>query len=170
MATVHARAADGSVTPIDFEWVRNPEYILAGHGLYSTAGDYMRVLLMFLHDGRFNGSQILDPASVRVMTENAIGDLDMTVMKTTDPSLSNDAEFFPGMKKKHGPGFQINTEQWPGMRGAGSLAWAGLFNVFYWWDPTNRVAPTILMQLLPFQDREAMDLYTTFEKAVYATR
>ena len=107
-------------------------------GCTSTASDYIKLLQMFLHDGRFNGNQILKPDSVRVMTENHIGDLYMKVMKTTDPALSNDAEFFPGMKKKHSLGSQINTEQWPGMRAAGSLAWAGLFNNFWWWDPTKR--------------------------------
>lgn len=151
LVTVHARRADGTITPIHFDWVPNPEYILAGHGLYSTADDYMKFLQMFLHDGRFNGHEILEPASVRQMTENRIGDLYMQVMKTADPRQSCDAEFFPGMKKKHSFGFQINTEQWPGMRSAGSLAWAGLYNVFYWWDPTSGVAATILMQFVPFQ-------------------
>jgi hypothetical protein len=55
------------------------------------------------------------------------------------------------------------------MRSAGSLAWAGLYNVFYWWDPTSGVAATILMQFVPFQDPRAMELYTNFEKAVYAS-
>ena len=169
LVTVHARKADGTITPIDFDWVPNPEYILAGHGLYSTADDYMKFLQMFLHDGRFSGHHILEPASVRRMTENRIGDLYMQVMKSADPRQSCDAEFFPGMKKKHSFGFQINTEQWPGMRSAGSLAWAGLYNVFYWWDPTNGVAATILMQFVPFQDPRAMELYTNFEKAVYAS-
>ena len=172
LATVHARGADGSMTPIDrhFDWVQHPEYVLGGHGLYSTAGDYIKFVQTFLHDGRLNGNKILEPASVQVMTQNHIGDLYTKPMKTTDPALSNDAEFFPGMPKKHSPGFQINTEQWPGMRAAGSLGWAGLFNVFYWWDPTNGVAATILMQLVPFQDPRAMELYANFEKAVYASR
>jgi len=112
----------------------------------------MKLLQMFLGDGCFNGRQILKPETVRSMTDNAIGDLHMTVMKTTDPALSVDAEFFPGMKKKHGFGFQIATEQWPGMRATGSVSWAGLFN--YWWDPKNGMAATVLTQLLPFQDPE----------------
>jgi methyl acetate hydrolase len=103
------------------------------------------------------------------MRQNHIGDLLVTMMKTAIPMMSNDAEFFPGMKKKHGLGFVINTEQWAGMRAAGSCAWAGVFNSFYWFDPTKRIAATIMMQILPFADHKAMDVFTAFEKAVYAS-
>ena len=84
--------------------------------------------------------------------------------------LSHDFEFFPGISKKHSPAFQINVEGIPGMRAAGSLAWAGLFNSFYWWDPTNKVTGTILMQLLPFADPKALQAFTDLETTVYASR
>ena len=37
-------------------------------------------------------------------------------------------------------------------RSAGSLAWAGLANTYYWIDPARDVTGVILMQLLPFAD------------------
>jgi hypothetical protein len=115
------------------------------------------------------GAPIVKPETLKVMTSNAIGDLFMKVLRTANPILSTDAEFFPGMPKKHSPCFMINMEQPPGMRAAGSLAWAGIANSFYWWDPTNEVIATICMQILPFGDPKAIDVFTNFEKAVYSS-
>ena len=102
------------------------------------------------------------------MTENAIGDLTVQLLKTAMPASSNDAEFFPGMVKKWSLGFMISTAAVAGGRGAGSLAWAGLGNTYFWIDPAKGVAGVILMQLLPFADPKALAIFDGFEKAVYA--
>lgn len=169
LVTVHTRQTDGSLTPIDFSWPTGREFDNGGHGLVSTARDYIAFVRMLLNEGTYNGARVLRADTVVEMRQNHIGDLLVTMMKTANLAMSNDAEFFPGMKKKHGLGFVINTEQWPGMRAAGSCCWAGLFNSFYWFDPTKRIAATLMMQILPFADQKAMDVYTAFEKAVYAS-
>jgi methyl acetate hydrolase len=51
-------------------------------------------------------------------------------------------------------------------RRAGSLTWAGLFNTYYWIDPIMRVAGVIMMQILPFADREALKIYRQFEYGI----
>lgn len=56
------------------------------------------------------------------------------------PALSNDAEFFPGMPKSWAYTFMINDEDAPTGRPAGSLAWAGLANLYYWIDRRNSIA------------------------------
>ena len=67
-----------------------------------------------------------------------MGDLNVTLLKTAQPDLTNDAEFFPGMVKKMGLAYMINTQDVPGRRSAGSLAWAGLANTYFWLDPKKR--------------------------------
>ena len=64
--------------------------------------------------------------------------------------------------------FDINTEPGPAGRSAGSLAWAGLFNTYFWIDPNKRVIGTILTQLLPFADAEVLKLFAKFESDLYA--
>ena len=169
VATVHTRKGNDAFTPIAFEWTPTlgADRILSGHGLYSTLDDYISFLQMFLNEGTAKGHRILLPETVRLMTENRIGDVNVGVMKSTVPHLSCDAEFFPGMPKRHSLGFQITTQEWEGMRSAGSLSWAGLLNLFYWWDPKRKLAATFATQLLPFQDPRVMTLFVTFEKAVY---
>jgi CubicO group peptidase (beta-lactamase class C family) len=62
----------------------------------------------------------------------------------------------------------ISTEAVPGGRAAGSLAWAGLGNTYFWIDPATGVAGVILMQLLPFADAKALAIFDRFERALYA--
>ena len=69
---------------------------------------------------------MLKPETVALMAQNHIGDLNVRTLQTQDPALSNDVEFFPGMAKKWGLTWLINTQDVPGGRSAGSLAWAGL--------------------------------------------
>ena len=57
----------------------------------------------------------------------------------------------------------------PGRRSAGSLAWAGLFNTYYWLDPKRQVTGVILTQILPFADPTVLQLLDDFETAVYRT-
>jgi methyl acetate hydrolase len=71
-----------------------------GGGLYSTGPDYLRFCQVFLHEGRFDGAQILKPETVAMMAQNQIGDIEVGLLKTVQPASSNDAEFFPGMIKK----------------------------------------------------------------------
>jgi methyl acetate hydrolase len=169
LAGMHARNPDGTLAPIQFEVPQEPEFQMGGGGLYGTASDYLAFERVFLNEGRANGRSVLNPETVRLMAANAIGDLHVQPVKTVVPHLSNDAEFFPGMVKKWGLGFMISTEPVPGGRSAGSLAWAGLGNTYFWIDLDRGIAGVILMQLLPFADPKALALLEQFERAVYAS-
>ena len=94
------------------------------------------------------------------------GDLQAGIMKTTNPALSNDVDFFPGTRLRWGLGHMINADPVPEGRKAGSLTWAGLYNTYYWIDPASRVAGVIMMQILPFADRAALKVYREFEQRV----
>jgi CubicO group peptidase (beta-lactamase class C family) len=55
-----------------------------------------------------------------------------------------------------------------GGRSAGSLAWAGINNTFFWIDPPRKTCAVIMMQFLPFSDDAAISTVENFERAVYA--
>jgi len=110
---------------------------------------------------------VLRPETVDFMAQNHIGALDISVMKTAIPPLSNDVELLPGVGKKWGLSFLINEQPLATGRAAGSLAWAGLANTYFWIDRTKRVCGVFLSQLLPFYDHTALDLLTKFETEVY---
>jgi methyl acetate hydrolase len=169
LASVHARRADGSLEPLDQPAVVpvNPEFYPGGGGLYATASDYLRFLRALLRGGELDGRRILRAETVATMGENHIGDLEVTPLLSADASLTNRVEFFPGISKKWGLSFLINAGPGPAGRSAGSLAWAGLNNTYYWLDPTRKVAGVFMTQVLPFADPFALAAFDAFESAVY---
>ncbi|TDH59459.1 class A beta-lactamase-related serine hydrolase [Dankookia rubra] len=169
-ARVHQRAADGSLAPIEFTLPENPEFYGGGGGLLSTGPDYIRFLRMLLNGGTLDGAEILRPETVAEMGRNQIGALHFRPLRTAMPAMSNDCDPFPGMACKWGLGFLINGEDVPGRRSAGSLAWAGLGNTWFWVDPRSGVAGLLMTQILPFADAAVLDLFARFETAVYAER
>jgi methyl acetate hydrolase len=168
-AQAHARKPDGSLDPIPLTPVVPTEFQSGGGGLSSTGPDYMAFLRMLLNGGSLNGAQVLRPETVALMGQNHIGDLDVQDMTTQSADLSNDVALFPGMAKKWGLTWLINTEDVPSRRSAGSLAWAGLYNTYYWLDPRRQVTGVILTQILPFADPTGLQLLDDFETAVYQT-
>jgi methyl acetate hydrolase len=139
-----------------------------GGGQYSSAADYIRFMQMILNHGMGpNKERILKSQTVESMMTNQIGELTAGKMKSFRPGTSADVDIQPGHTQKWGLGFLINTTPYAGGRSAGSLAWAGLFNTFYWIDPKRRKCAVLMMQYLPFVDKEAVGLLNDFEQAVY---
>ncbi|MGY6126430.1 serine hydrolase domain-containing protein [Paraburkholderia strydomiana] len=168
VATMHRRQADGSLAPEPFETNQRPEFFMGGGGLFSTPRDYMAFLQMLLNGGTYRGERVLRADTVATMFRNHIGDLQVAEMRTAQPSWSNSFDQFPGTAHKWGLSFDINTEQGPHGRSAGSVSWAGLLNTYFWVDPVRRVAGSLFTQMLPFYDARVVDLYGQFEKAFYA--
>jgi methyl acetate hydrolase len=165
---MHARGEDGTLAAIPFELEQEPEFHMGGGGLYGTAADYIKFTQMILNKGRGNGNQLLKPETVALMGQNHIGDLTMGKMTTAIGWATNDVDLYPDIVKKWGLSFLINTAKTPEGRSAGSLAWAGLANTYFWIDPARNVSGVILMQLLPFADAKALDAFAGFERGVYA--
>jgi methyl acetate hydrolase len=166
LVRVHRRGADGSLEPITME-ISHREFFSGGGGLLSTGRDYLAFLQMLLHQGRFNGAELLRPETVTQMGQNQIGDIPLRIMKTAMPELSNDVDLFPGVHCGHGLASVVNAQPGPNGRRAGTLTWAGLFNTYYWIDPQKHVTGVILAQILPFADHKAVKLYGEFERGVY---
>ncbi|MDA9506626.1 1,4-butanediol diacrylate esterase [Bradyrhizobium sp. CCBAU 11386] len=165
---MHARGEDGQLASIPFELEQAPEFCMGGGGLYATAADYIKFTQMILNKGRGNGNQVLKPETVATMGQNHIGDLNVTKMTSVAPMYTNDVDLYPEQAKKWGLSFLINTAKTAEGRSAGSLAWAGLANTYYWIDPSRDVTGVILMQVLPFADGKCLETFAAFERGVYA--
>jgi methyl acetate hydrolase len=159
----YERVQNGDLKQEDRELPAPPKSFNGGGGLFSTASDYIRFMQMILNRGTGpNNTRILKPNTIDSMEGNP------GKMKTFRPNLSSDVDIQPGHTEKWGLGFLINTTPYAGGRSAGSLAWAGLYNTFYWIDPKRDFCAVILMQFLPFVDKEAVGLLNDFERAVYS--
>jgi len=165
LARIHVRTPTGWLST-DTEVPQDPEFQMGGGGLYATVGDYLKFAQMIMKGGTFNGARVLAPDTVALMLHNAMGDLSCRPMKAALPQFSNDVDFLAGMK--WGLSFLINPAPLPTGRSAGSLAWAGLANSYYWIDPARQVCGVYATQVLPFFDAKAVAACAAFETAVYA--
>jgi methyl acetate hydrolase len=168
--TIHDRAADGKLTPVpDLVLPQPPEMDCGGQGLYATVGEYMKFIRMVLNDGAGPNGRVLKAQTVAKMAQDGLAPMNLqsTGWTTSIPSFSNSGEFFPGVEKGWSYTFMTNREDTPSGRPAGSLAWAGLANTFFWIDRKNGVGGYWASQILPFQDIASYTGFVDFETALY---
>jgi methyl acetate hydrolase len=137
-------------------------------GLYCTAHDYGLFLRMLLNGGTLGSVRILKPESVKLMGENHIGDVVVSLQPVGIEALTKPFPLGAG-HDKFGLGFQIasNEPSGEGFRSPGSMSWAGLFNTEFWIDPVRQIGGIHMMQQLPFYDEGAIRALRGFEEIVY---
>jgi CubicO group peptidase (beta-lactamase class C family) len=112
-----------------------------GAGLTSTAADYARFLQMLLNGGELEGSRILSPKSVALMTSNHVG------------------EKFGNGNLGFGLGFEITEHVGRSGRpgSVGEFGWGGAYATKYWVDPEEKLVVVFMTQLLPSNGLDAND-------------
>jgi CubicO group peptidase (beta-lactamase class C family) len=169
LASVYRRQSDGALKEDARNIPAAPKAYNGGGGLFSTVGDYTKFMQMILRKGRgADGHQVLQPKTVELMSANQTGNSQAGKLKSYRPEVSSDVDLHVGASDRYTYGFLLNQTAYEGGRSAGSLAWAGVYNTFYWIDPRKGICATIMMQFLPFVDKEAVGLLGDFERAVYA--
>ncbi len=166
VVTVHQRTTDGLTeiaNPVEIK--REPR---GDGGLCSTAADYGRFLQLIVNEGEVGSVRLLKPETVRAMGRNQIGDLKVQLQPTANRDRTKPFPHGAG-EDVWGLGFQISAPAKPApcRRRPGSMEWAGVNNTYFWIDPCAKIGVVVLMQLLPFYDRAALDVLTRVEARVY---
>lgn len=132
----------------DYPAVNAGTFYSGGGGLVSTAYDYAVFMQMLLNGGEYNGKRLLSPTTIRLMTQNQVGDLGL------------------GRNAKFGLGFQIITpdDEPRNTVSAGTFSWGGMFASSYWIDPKEKIVAQFVLQQYPFSHGE---LAEKFKVAVY---
>ena len=129
---------------------------MGGAGLASTLDDYMRFARMLLGRGTLEGTRILSPDTVRVMSTDQL-----------DPRIT-ERSWLPG-KGSVGFGIDFAVRVAPPKdaqenRGAvGEFFWDGAETTLFWVDPVNDLAAVFFVQLIPFDGT----LHHDVRQAVY---
>ena len=166
-AKVHVRTPGGG-------WELNPavlgggEFQMGGGGLSSTAGDYARFVRMLLRGGELDGVRILATETVAEMNRDQVAPLRAGAMGSAMPEFAAPYDTFPDQHTGWGLGFLINPEPGPNGRSPGSLAWAGIFNSYYWFDPARGVGGVFMSQVAPFGDPGALAAFGALEALAYS--
>ncbi len=161
-AGLHARGSDGVFAPLDP--FAQPQLLWGGGGLSSTARDYLKFLRAVVGDG----AGVLGPQTLTLLRDNQTGAMPAGELISANAAFSSDFRPLPGVDKRWTLGFLRNEGDVAGARRAGSLAWGGIANCYYWVDPASGVAGLVFAQFLPFADPGMLGVFEAFERAVYA--
>jgi CubicO group peptidase (beta-lactamase class C family) len=128
------RAPDAGTITSQGAYVNGPRKSFSGGaGLLSTSSDYAKFLQMLLNKGTLNGTRILSPSTVELMTVSHTGKID----------------FRPG--QGFGLGFSVVEDL--GDRGVpgsvGEYGWGGAYGSTYWVDPKEDLVVVYMKQLIP---------------------
>jgi methyl acetate hydrolase len=171
LVPIHQRAPDGALAAVPEIVLPQPPLMdMGGHGLYATIGEYMKFIRMMLNDGNGPHGRVLAAATVEEMSRNGLGELKCSAWQSAAPPLAHSGDVFPGTSKSRAYTFQVNDEDLPTGRPAGSLAWAGIANCYYWIDRRNGIGGMWGSQVLPFMDVGSYPGFVEFESAVYRDR
>jgi CubicO group peptidase (beta-lactamase class C family) len=139
LAAVYASGADGRAERApdgpkgQGNYVDGPRKSFAGGaGLLSTARDYARFLETIRRGGTIDGTRILAPRTVELMTTNQSG----TLHSTTGLGF--------------GYGFEtVDRYGAKGMAGVGAFGWGGAYGSTYEVDRQGRLVAVLMIQLMP---------------------
>jgi len=167
LVAVHLRDEQtGAWNATSVDWNTAPDWWAGGHGLYCPPSEYLRFQRMLLNGGTLEGTKILEADTVAAAFSNQIGALDWpAAIATAEPVTTADFNAGPGYK--FGFGLLRNSADIPGMRRAGSGAWAGIFNTHFWVDRTTGITGALYTQTLPFVEPDVFQVYVDFERALY---
>jgi CubicO group peptidase (beta-lactamase class C family) len=125
---------------------RLPSMLSGGGGLFGTAGDYHRFTQMLLGGGELDGTRLLGPRTVGLMTSNHLpGGATLTEFgRRSLPDLLQPGAGF-------GLGFAVVTDPAEAKiaNGLGTYSWGGAASTTFFVDPAEKVTLVFLTQLLP---------------------
>lgn len=160
-AASYAKQSDGTLARVPDEKARALNFgprrlTMGGAGLASTLDDYMRFARMLLGRGTLDGTRILKPSTVRLMSTDQL-----------DPRITR--RFFLPDKGAVGFGFDfaVRTAQPQNPaenRGTvGEFFWDGAETTLFWVDPVNDMAVVFFVQVTQYDGT----LHHDFRAAVY---
>jgi CubicO group peptidase (beta-lactamase class C family) len=129
-----------------------------GHGLFSTATDYLRFAQMLLKRGELRGERIISPAIARLMHSNH---LPAGLMPYSIATV-----MLPGYGYGLGSRVLLNPAE-SGLPGsAGEFGWAGAGNTYYWVDPKLEMIGIYMTQHMLSLELAQRDFYVLAYQAV----
>jgi CubicO group peptidase (beta-lactamase class C family) len=112
------------------------KYLSGGAGLTSTARDYWRFAQMLLNGGTLDGTRLLSPKTIELMTMSHTADLPQ-------------AGFGPGLGFGLGFAVVMNLAVTENFGSAGMYGWSGLYGTRFWVDPKEQLVSIVMVQRYP---------------------
>jgi methyl acetate hydrolase len=139
-----------------------------GGGLFSSPGDYTKLLTCLLNNGIYDGGQLLQKATIDEMFEDQTKSISMDIGNNYfQIGLCCDFRGLIKPTSKWSLAGLIDTEGTPYGRKAGTLLWGGVFNTYFYIDRQSGVAASIYTQYLPFNYPATTIIFEKFSEIIY---
>lgn len=119
------------------DWLATRTFFSGGGGLWSTAQDYVQFAQMLTTGGEWNGTRLLSPRTVDLMSSNHVGDL----YAQSNPE---------GARKGMGFGLTVEVAMDPIAANRrvspGSFGWDGAFGTHFWVDRKEQLTAMVFIQ------------------------
>jgi CubicO group peptidase (beta-lactamase class C family) len=129
-----------------------------GHGLFSTARDYLRFAQMLLNGGELDGHRLLGRKTLELMHSNH---LPPALLPYEIAGIPN-----PGFGFGLGSRVMMDPAATGGPGSAGEYGWAGAAKTYYWIDPVEELIGILMTQYMVGMDLPEQDLRTLAYQAI----
>lgn len=144
LATVYGPAPDGGLTPLSPPRINDATQLRhhspGGHGLISSAEDYLRFCRMILNGGELDGVRVLGRKTVELMRSNHLAPTMLPIERALD---------MPGLGFGLGFSVILDPAQRQMLGTVGTIGWGGAANTNFWIDPKEEMIGILMAQYMP---------------------
>ncbi len=154
LAGVNVRSDVSDTYPTDAPDV----FARGGHGLFSTARDYLRFAQMLLNGGELDGQRLLGRKTLDLMHSNH---LPPALLPYEIGGIPN-----PGFGFGLGSRVMMDPAATGGPGSVGEYGWAGAAKTYYWVDPVEDLVGVLMTQYMVGMDMPEQDLRALAYQAI----
>ena len=140
-----------------------------GSGLSSSPEDYGRLLACMLNKGTFNNAKLLEESTFDLLNSPQLNNFRTThrYVDVTDVDTKSRGDKDHFFDRHDNWTLAWAYEENSVTRPMGTAYWAGFFNTYFTIDFENEFALVYMTQILPFNDMNSYNLFTSFERIIY---
>jgi len=165
----HRDAENGTIVKNEYQKMNPTEDFNGGGGLSSSPEDYGKFLACMLNKGTFNGIKILEESTFKLLNTPQLDDFKQihryVQVENVETKPRGDKDYFFDSYDNWTLAWAYDENSI--VRPKGTAYWAGLFNTYFTIDFENEFALVYMTQVLPFNDMNSYNLFTSFERIVY---
>ncbi|MEU8650762.1 serine hydrolase domain-containing protein [Streptomyces sp. NPDC048737] len=163
LAELYGDTEDGGIEPIPgLPLSGRPRFLSGSGGMVATAYDIHRFMELLRRGGELDGTRLLKPATVDLMTRNHLpGGADL---RTVGSRPAHDEPGNDGVGFGLGVSVVIDPERTPAPSGLGTYGWSGVATTTFWVDPDRDLTVQFLTQVRP---RRSLKLYPDLKRLVH---